>query len=122
MSATRLPGITSRLDAHIMTFSIDRPASARWMVLLGVCSAAVVLPLSFSAGAVATPPIGRALGGRPVALNWITNAFMLSFGSCLVAARALSDQFCRRPVFLAGLAPVAPFLLLLTIPPHHVRV
>ena len=103
-----------------MTSSIDRPASARWMVLLGVCSAAVVLPLSFSAGAIATPAIGRALGGSPVALNWITNAFMLSFGSCLMAAGALSDQFGRRRVFLAGIAAFALFSLLLTIAPDIV--
>ena len=62
-------------------------------VLLSVCLAALVLPLSFSGGAVATPVIGRALGGSPIALTWITNAFMLSFGSCLMAGGSLADRF-----------------------------
>ena len=50
---------------------------------------ALVLPLSFSGGAIATPAIGRALGGNATSLGWITNAFMLGFGSCLMAAGAL---------------------------------
>ncbi|MGH8782448.1 MFS transporter [Paraburkholderia sp.] len=105
-----------------MTSSIDRSEAARRLVLLGVCCAAVVLPLSFSAGAIATPAIGRALGGGPVALNWITNAFMLAFGSCLMAAGALSDQFGRRRVFLSGIAAFAVFSLLLAAAPSIVWV
>ena len=66
-----------------MSDSIDHTASRGAAVLAAVCVAAVILPLSFSAGAIATPAIGRALGGGPVALNWITIAFMLAFGSCL---------------------------------------
>lgn len=64
--------------------------------------AAVALPLSFSGGAVATPAIGRDLHGGTVAMNWITNAFMLAFGSFLMAAGALADQFGRKRVFAIG--------------------
>ncbi|WP_241121045.1 MFS transporter, partial [Achromobacter xylosoxidans] len=39
-----------------------------------------------------------------VALNWITNAFMLVFGSSLLVAGALADRYGRRRVFLAGAA------------------
>ncbi|WP_087725170.1 MFS transporter [Pandoraea sp. PE-S2T-3] len=76
---------------------------SKGMVLLAVCLAALVLPLSFSGGAVATPAIGRDLGGSPVMLTWVTNAFMLSFGSLLMAAGALSDQFGRKRLFVYGL-------------------
>ncbi|WP_334042609.1 MFS transporter [Burkholderia ambifaria] len=85
-------------------FSPDSARSARrraW-VLAAVCMAAVALPLSFSGGAVATPAIGRDLHGGPVAMNWITNAFMLAFGSFLMAAGALADQFGRKRVFAIG--------------------
>ncbi|AIO31282.1 major Facilitator Superfamily protein [Burkholderia cenocepacia] len=86
---------------------MDQPFSAvaarrRRFVLAAVCLAAVALPLSFSGGAVATPAIGRALHGGPVAMNWITNAFMLAFGSFLMAAGALADQFGRKRVFAVG--------------------
>ena len=64
--------------------------------------AAVALPLSFSGGAVATPAIGRDLHGGTVAMNWITNAFMLAFGSFLMAAGALADQFGRKRLFAIG--------------------
>ncbi|CAG9164328.1 MFS transporter [Cupriavidus pampae] len=72
------------------------------MVLIAVCLAAIVLPLSFSGGAVATPAIGRDLGGSAVSLTWITNAFMLSFGSLLMAAGALADVYGRKRLFVGG--------------------
>jgi MFS family permease len=52
--------------------------------------------------AVALPALREALGGSPLALNWVTNAFMLSFGATLMAAGALADIYGRRRVFLAG--------------------
>lgn len=59
--------------------SIDHDAKSRdkLLNLAAICLSALVLPLSFTGGAVATPAIGRDLGGSPVALTWITNAFML---------------------------------------------
>ncbi|MGU7769518.1 MFS transporter [Burkholderia sp. MR1-5-21] len=74
----------------------------RTFVLAAVCMAAVALPLGFAGGAVATPAIGRDLHGGPVALTWITNAFMLAFGSFLMAAGALADQYGRKRVFAIG--------------------
>lgn len=73
-------------------------------MLAAVCLAALILPLSFSAGAIATPAIGLALHSGPMALNWITNAFMLTFGSCLMAAGTLADRWGRKRMFLSGVA------------------
>ncbi|MFM0341692.1 MFS transporter [Paraburkholderia fungorum] len=73
------------------------------LILAAVCLSALVLPLAFSGGAVATPAIGRDLGGTPAMLTWVTNAFMLSFGSLLMAAGALADQFGRKRLFVLGL-------------------
>lgn len=80
------------------------PTSAPYAVLAAVCLAGLVLPLSFAAVAMATPAIARDLGGSPVALNWITNAFMLTFGSALMAAGTLADEFGRKRVFSLGIA------------------
>jgi MFS family permease len=77
--------------------------SNKLLILAAICLAALVLPLSFSGGAVATPAIGRELGGDPTLLTWVTNAFMLTFGSLLMAAGALADQFGRKKLFVYGL-------------------
>jgi MFS family permease len=70
--------------------------------LLAVCLAAVSMPLAFTGPAMALDAIARALGGDPVALNWTTNAFMLTFGGGLMAAGAMADNHGRRRVFLIG--------------------
>jgi MFS family permease len=72
-------------------------------ILAAICLSALVLPLSFTGGAVATPAIGRDLGGSPVSLTWITNAFMLTFGSLLMAAGALADVYGRKRLFTIGM-------------------
>jgi len=80
-------------------------------ILAAVCLAAVTLPMSFSGGAVATPAIGRDLGGTAVELNWITNAFMLTFGGFQMAAGALADEFGRKRLFAIGVALFAAISL-----------
>jgi OFA family oxalate/formate antiporter-like MFS transporter len=72
------------------------------LILVGICIAVLVLPLNFGGAAVSAPAIGTALGGSPVAVNWILNAFMLSFGSSLMASGALADLFGRKRVFAIG--------------------
>ncbi|WP_441255856.1 MFS transporter [Tardiphaga sp. 285_C5_N1_2] len=73
-------------------------------VLFAVCLAALTLPLSFSGGAIATPAIGRDLAGSAAMVTWITNAFMLTFGSLLLTAGTLADRFGRRRIFAGGVA------------------
>ncbi|MFJ3483859.1 MFS transporter [Pseudomonas sp. NPDC090202] len=84
-------------------FAHKASARDKMLVLAAICLSALVLPLSFTGGAVATPAIGRDLGGSAVALTWITNAFMLSFGSLLMAAGALADVYGRKRVFAIGM-------------------
>lgn len=95
---------------------IPRKASGVATVF-AVCLAALILPLSFSGGAVATPAIGRDLGGSATSLTWITNAFMLTFGSLLMTAGALADQYGRKRVFLAGVGIFVIFSALLSFAP-----
>lgn len=95
----------------------DATDRGKTLILAAICLAAIVLPLSFSGGAVATPAISRDLGGSPVALTWITNAFMLSFGSLLMAAGTLADQLGRKRLFASGMALFVASSLALTIAP-----
>ena len=73
-------------------------------MLAAVCMAGLILPLSFTGAAVATPAIGRTLGGSATALNWVVNGFMLAFGSCLMVAGAMADAFGRKRIFASGIA------------------
>ena len=84
----------------------DLRRDPRWGVL-AVCLVALALPLSFSAGAVAVPALAGRFQGAPSALAWVTNAFMLSFGSLLLAAGGLADRLGRRRLFLCGSAGFA---------------
>ena len=95
--------------------SIATPASPeaslrhldRYLILAAVCLAGLVLPLNFTGPPIAIPAIARELGGSPAALNWMTNAFMLGFGSCLMAAGALADTIGRKRVFACGIVGFA---------------
>jgi MFS family permease len=95
-----------------------RPARSRGLpALIAICLAAVILPLNFSAGAVATLAIGREFTGADAHLAWITNAFMLTFGSSLMVAGALADEFGRKRLFVGGVASLTLLSLALCVAP-----
>lgn len=73
-------------------------------MLLSVCLAAMTMPLTFTGPAVALSRIAADLGGSPIELNWVTNAFMLTFGATLMASGALADNHGRKRLFLVGLS------------------
>lgn len=66
---------------------------------------------------MALPALREAFGGTPVQLNWVTNAFMLSFGATLMAAGALADAYGRKRLFLLGLALIVAGSLLAACAP-----
>jgi MFS family permease len=49
--------------------------------------------------------------------NWITNAFMLSFGSLLMAGGALADKFGRKRIFVSGMVLLIAVSLALSFAP-----
>ncbi|WP_431034490.1 MFS transporter [Pseudomonas yamanorum] len=99
------------------TTTESAPAHGRYSILAAICLAALVLPMSFTGGAVATPFIGQAFAAQPSQLAWITNAFMLSFGSLLMAAGTLADLYGRKRLFLWGMALFTLVSLLLAVAP-----
>ncbi|WP_321364357.1 MFS transporter [uncultured Celeribacter sp.] len=93
-------------------------------MILSICLAAMVLPLTFAGGAIATPDLGRSFGQTGPLLSWVVNAFMLVFGALPLVAGTLADRIGRRKVFRVGLVGfvlsgllliVAPSLLLIDI-------
>ena len=89
------------LDTPLHT---DTSPAHTWRMLASVCLASAAMPMTFTGPAVALRDIAQSLGGAPQALAWVTNAFMLAFGSCLMVAGTLADRYGRRRVFLAGVA------------------
>lgn len=85
-----------------------RPWRSYW-VLAAVCTAGMILPLEYTGPAVALPAIQSELGGSPIALSWIINAFALSFGSAVMAAGALADQYGRKKMFVTGITGFTVF-------------
>ncbi|SCC03119.1 MFS transporter [Kosakonia oryziphila] len=77
--------------------------ATRMTAAMAVFLAAMLLPLSFTGGVVTTPAISHALGGSPAALTWLTNGFMLTFGSLLLTAGIAADMAGRKRIFIAGL-------------------
>jgi len=75
---------------------------ARYGRLAAVCLAALMIPLAFTGPAVSAPAIKADLGGSVVALNWVVNAWMLTFAASVMATGALADLIGRKRCFLTG--------------------
>ncbi|POA17330.1 MFS transporter [Pseudomonas sp. FW300-N1A1] len=92
--------------------------SDRYWVLFAVCAAGLILPLEYTGPAMALPAIERALGGSPIALAWVINAFALSFGSSVMVAGALADRYGRKRIFCIGIASFTGFSLVIGLSPN----
>ncbi|WP_037682695.1 MFS transporter [Streptomyces cellulosae] len=75
-----------------------RPA----MTLAAVCLAVLVLPASLTGTSVALPTIGADLGSGLEPLQWIVNAYNLTFASFMLALGSLADIVGRKRMFVFG--------------------
>jgi EmrB/QacA subfamily drug resistance transporter len=76
--------------------------SRRWLALVVVCLAQLMIVLDTTIVNVALPSIQRELGFSQADLTWVVNAFLVTFGSFLLLAGRLGDLLGRKRVFLAG--------------------
>ncbi|HJP75215.1 MAG TPA: MFS transporter [Pseudonocardiaceae bacterium] len=63
-----------------------------------------VVQLDVSVVNVAINPIGADLGGGVAALQWVVNAYTLTFAGLILTAGALGDRIGAKRVFVAGFA------------------
>jgi EmrB/QacA subfamily drug resistance transporter len=75
----------------------------RWIALILLCSAQFVVVLDASIVNVALPTIGEALDFTESSLPWVVNAYVLTFGGCLLLGGRLADLLGRRRIFMFGL-------------------
>src|SRR5881628_1948399 len=75
----------------------------RWLALVLLSAAQFVVVLDASIVNVALPSIQRALDFSASNLQWVVNAYTLTFGGFLLLGGRAADLFGRRRVFLGGL-------------------
>jgi EmrB/QacA subfamily drug resistance transporter len=75
----------------------------RWIALILLCVAQFVVVLDASIVNVALPTIGTALDFSESNLQWVVNAYVLTFGGFLLLGGRMADLLGRRRVFIGGL-------------------
>ncbi|MFJ9417596.1 MFS transporter [Streptomyces sp. NPDC101227] len=75
-----------------------------WIVLVLTCTAQFMCVLDDTIVNVALPSIQAHLGVSDVALPWVVNGYLVTFGGLLLLGGRAADLFVRRNVFLTGLA------------------
>jgi EmrB/QacA subfamily drug resistance transporter len=88
-----------------MTETTEIPDNRRrWLALLLVCAAQLMIVLDGTIVNVALPTIQDSLGFSGAGLSWVVNAYLLTFGGFLLLGGRAGDLFGRRRVFMIGLA------------------
>src|SRR6202789_3895791 len=86
--------------------SVRTPSGRRapdWVILVIACVAQFMVVLDVSIVNVALPSIGRDLHYSPTGLQWVVNAYVLTFAGFLLLGGRAADLFGRRRVHLFGL-------------------
>ena len=94
MSSVPSPAGQDRLPA---------PADQRWLVLVVVAIAQLMVVLDATIVNIALPSAQRALGFPNSDRQWVVTAYALAFGSLLLVGGRLGDMFSRKRVFITGL-------------------
>ena len=74
-----------------------------WVILAIACLAQFMVVLDVSIVNVALPSIGRELHYSPTGLQWVVNAYVLTFAGFLLLGGRAADLFGRRRIYLLGL-------------------
>jgi EmrB/QacA subfamily drug resistance transporter len=78
-------------------------ANRKWWTLGAVAFSLFMIMLDNTIVAVALPAVQTNLGSSVPQLEWILNAYVMSFSVLLLTGGRLADLFGRRRVFMAGL-------------------
>src|ERR1700754_4250206 len=76
---------------------------SKWLALTVLALAPFIVVLDVTIVNVALPSIQDALGFSTDGLQWVVNAYTLTFGGLLMLGGRMSDLLGRRRVFLAGM-------------------
>ena len=76
----------------------------RWYALYVLCLASLMIVLDATIVNVALPSIRKDLGFSQTSLAWVVNAYLLTYGGCLLLGGRLGDLFGHRRLFLIGIS------------------
>jgi len=76
----------------------------RGLILVTLCLAALIINLDTTIVNVALPALVRQTGATTTDLQWVVDAYNLTFGALVLAAGSLADRLGRKGMLLAGLA------------------
>jgi EmrB/QacA subfamily drug resistance transporter len=77
-------------------------ATRRWLALVVLCMGSLMIVLDTTIVNVALPSIRKDLGFSQTSLAWVVNAYLLTFGGCLLLGGRLGDLYGHRRLFLGG--------------------
>jgi EmrB/QacA subfamily drug resistance transporter len=83
------------------------PDDRRWLVLVIVAVAQLMVVLDATIVNIALPSAQRALGFPNSDRQWVVTAYALAFGSLLLVGGRIGDMFSRKWVFITGLVGFA---------------
>src|SRR5207302_7653085 len=83
-----------------MTITDNR---TRWLALYVLCLATLMIVLDVTIVNVALPSIRNSLHFSETSLAWVVDAYLLTYGGCLLLGGRLGDLFGHRRLFLAGI-------------------
>ncbi|MGF6804558.1 MFS family permease [Paraburkholderia youngii] len=84
-----------------MTHSLH--GKQRWLALIVLCLGVLMIVLDTTIVNVALPSIAADLSFSETSLVWVVNAYMLTFGGCLLLGGRLGDLYGHRKLFLCGI-------------------
>src|SRR5215831_1314846 len=82
----------------------DLSMRSRWIALYVLCLGTLMIVLDVTIVNVALPSIKEDLGFSDSSLAWVVNAYLLTYGGCLLLGGRLGDIFGMRRLFLFGIA------------------
>ena len=105
--STAPPTTRSTTPTAQETAAADLHHSRRWLVLVVVAVAQLMVVLDATIVNIALPSAQQALGFADTDRQWIVTSYALAFGSLLLLGGKLGDLFGRKVVFITGLAGFA---------------
>jgi EmrB/QacA subfamily drug resistance transporter len=86
---------------------LAEPADRRWLVLVVVAVAQLMVVLDATVVNIALPSAQHALGFSNNDRQWVVTCYALAFGSLLLLGGRIGDMFSRKRVLITGLAGFA---------------
>jgi EmrB/QacA subfamily drug resistance transporter len=87
---------------HLVDAQADPHYEKRWLILVTVCLAQLMLLIDSTVVNVALPSAQRALHFSTANREWVVTAYVLAFGSLLPLGGRMSDLWGRKRMFVLG--------------------